>query len=114
MANGVDLAFAFNICDEPNTDALFGSSGLLLNQNQNFAKKASWFKVQQLADQLNGLAFQEDKSPDATVRVYRFIGTDKKNTYAAWSVDGTAKTIPFGGVPGGVLSVDSWPKFVKE
>lgn len=114
IAAGVDLAFAFNICDEPNTDALFGSSGLLLNQSQNFAKKASWFKVQQLADQLNGLTFQEDKSPDATVRVYRFIGTDKKSTYAAWSVDGMAKTIPFSGVPGGTLSVDAWPKFVKE
>lgn len=112
IAAGVDLCFAYNICDEINTNNLFGSSGLLFSERQGFTKKDSWQKIKVLADRLNGLIYKEDLSPDASVRIYRFATPGGKSTLVAWSTTGQNKTIPFANVPYGQLYLTAWPKFI--
>jgi len=112
IAAGVDVCFAYNLCDEQDPNGLFGSCGLVTNEMSGFNKKESWFQMKILADKLNGLTFEKDISTAPDVRIYQFKRSGGGTTIAIWSVDGRIRTIPFSGVPNNQITVEGWPKFV--
>jgi hypothetical protein len=95
IASGFDRAFIFNAIDEPGENGLFAASGLTHSEAAGFTKKASWYKIKDFIQKINGKTLPTTFLGAANIKNYWFQ-KDKSSVAFMWSPTSDGTTMKFG------------------